>query len=220
MTARTVLVIGNKNYSSWSLRPWLLLRQHGIAFDEQRLLLDTPQFVHDIERWSPNRCVPALHHGELIVWDSLAICEYVDEIFLDRAGWPRDPVARAVARSASAEMHSGFQALRSALPMNCRLRADGFVVKPDVQRDIERIRAIWRDCRARFGAGGPFLFGAFSIADAMYAPVALRFVSYGVALDRDSRAYVDALLGLASLQEWLRDAAAETERLAATDNIA
>jgi glutathione S-transferase len=220
MTTRPVLLIGNKNYSSWSLRPWLLLRQSGIAFDEQRMLLDTPAFARDIGRWSPNLRVPALRHGDLTIWDSLAICEYVSETFLDHAGWPDHAGARAIARAVSAEMHSGFQALRGSLPMNCRRRSSGFVVNPEAQRDIARICAIWHDCRARFGGGGSFLFGRFSIADAMYAPVALRCVSYGVALDEASRAYVDTLLGLASLQEWLRDAAAETETLAATDNIA
>jgi glutathione S-transferase len=219
MSARPLLVIGNKNYSSWSLRPWLLLREHGIAFDEVRLALDTPEFARDIERWSPNRRVPALRHGELTIWDSLAICEYVDETFLDHAGWPRDTAARAIARSVSAEMHSGFQALRGVLPLNCRRRTAGFVVKDEALRDIARICAIWRDCRARFGNAGAFLFGSFSIADAMYAPVALRFVGYDVALERDARAYVDTLLGLASLQDWLRDAAAETEMYASTDTI-
>lgn len=220
MTEPLVLVIGNKNYSSWSLRPWLLLRQMSVPFAEQRLLLDTPQFASDIAHWSPSRRVPALRHGELTIWDSLAICEYINETFLDHAGWPSDAAARAIARAVSAEMHSGFQALRSHLPMNCRRRSSDFVVHPDAQRDIERIGAIWRDCRARFGASGPFLFGRFSIADAMYAPVVLRFLGYGVALDDDARAYVQAVLGLASMQEWLRDAADESERLAATDNIA
>jgi glutathione S-transferase len=220
MTQPLVLVIGNKNYSSWSLRPWLLLRQIDIAFSEQRLLLDTPEFARDIARWSPNRRVPALRHGELTIWDSLAICEYVNETFLDHAGWPVDAAARAIARSVCAEMHSGFQALRSHLPMNCRRRSSDFVAPADAQRDIERVCAIWRDCRARFGAGGAFLFGRFSIADAMYAPVVLRFVSYGIALDEGARAYVETVLGLRAMQEWLRDAATEVEQLAATDNIA
>ena len=119
------LVIGNKNYSSWSLRPWLLLRHHGIAFDEVRLPLDTRNSTSGIARWSPSGRVPVLHHGELVVWDSLAICEYVNEAYLDGRGWPRDAAARALARAVSAEMHSGFQALRDSLPLNCRRRADG-----------------------------------------------------------------------------------------------
>ncbi|GAA0723865.1 glutathione S-transferase family protein [Dokdonella soli] len=220
MNARPMLVIGNKNYSSWPLRPWLLLRQHGIAFDEMRLPMDTPAFASDILHWSPSGRVSALRHGDLTIWDSLAICEYVNETFLDGAGWPVAAPARATARSVSAEMHSGFQALREALPMNCRKRASGFVVNADARRDIGRIVALWRDCRARFGAQDPFLFGAFSIADAMYAPVALRFQTYGVVLDADARAYVDALLALPALMEWLRDAAAETETLPHTDRVA
>ena len=220
MSTRPLLVIGNKNYSSWSLRPWLLLRHFGVAFDEMRLPLDTPKFVSDIERWSPSRRVPALRHGELTIWDSLAICEYVDETFLDRAGWPADAAARAIARSVSAEMHAGFAALRSALPMNCRKRVAHFVPSADAQRDIARVCALWRDCRARFGNAGAWLFNGFSIADAMYAPVALRFVTYGITLDEVSRAYVDSVLGDSAIEQWLRDAAAEIEALPATDRIA
>jgi len=220
MSDTPLLIIGNKNYSSWSLRPWLLLRHHGVAFDEQRLLLDTPEFARTIADWSPNRAVPAMRHAGITIWDSLAICEYANETFLGGAGWPADASARAVARSVSAEMHSGFQALRKALPMNCRRRTHGTLLGPDVLANIARIGAIWRDCRARFGAGGPFLFGGFSIADAMYAPVVMRFVSYGVEIDAVAQAYVDTLLDLPALQEWLRDAAAETESLEATDRVA
>lgn len=219
MSERPVLVIGNKNYSSWSLRPWLLLRHHGIAFDEQRLLLDTPAFARDIGDWSPGRTVPALHHRGFAVWDSLAICEYANETFLDGAGWPESAAARAVARSVSAEMHSGFRALRTALPMNCRRRTHGTPLGADVQDDIARVQAIWRDARARFGADGRFLFGAFSIADAMFAPVASRFTSYGVALDDVAHAWVDAVFALPAMQQWLHDAHAETESLAATDDV-
>jgi glutathione S-transferase len=220
MSDKPLLIIGNKNYSSWSLRPWLLLRHHRIAFDEQRLLLDTPEFARTIADWSPNRAVPALRHAGITIWDSLAICEYANEIFLDRDGWPADAQARAVARSVSAEMHSGFVALRKALPMNCRRRTHGSPLGADVLANIARIGAIWRDCRARFAAAGPFLFGDFSIADAMYAPVASRFVSYGVDMDASMQAYVDTLFALPALQEWLRAAAAETETLAATDEVA
>jgi glutathione S-transferase len=219
MIARPVLVIGNKNYSSWSLRPWLLLRQHGVAFDEVRLSLDTPEFANGIRRWSPSGRVPALRHGDLTIWDSLAICEYVGETFLGGSGWPADVAARAIARAVSAEMHSGFAALRGGLPMDCRRRVSGFVADVAAQRDIARVCALWRDCRARFGANGDFLFGAVSIADAMYAPVASRFVTYGVELDEGARAYVDALLALPALQDWLREAAAEVETLPRTDTI-
>ena len=213
------LVIGNKNYSSWSLRPWLLMRHHGIAFDEVRLPLDTPEFARVIGDWSPTRAVPVLHHRGVVVWDSLAICEYANETFLDGAGWPTSASARAVARSVSAEMHSGFQALRSRMPMNARRRASGFPIPSDVQKNVTRIAALWKDCRARFGGDGPFLFGKFSIADAMYTPVALRFVSYGVPREAEMQAYIDALHTLPALQEWLRDAAVEPEAIAETDNI-
>jgi glutathione S-transferase len=211
MNDKLTLVIGNKNYSSWSLRPWLLMRHHGLAFDEVRLPLDTPEFASGVERWSPSGRVPVLHRGDLVVWDSLAICEYVNETFLDGRGWPRDATARAVARAVSAEMHSGFQPLRTALPMNSRRRARNFVVPPEAQRDIERITHLWRDCRARFGAGGAFLFGEFSIADAMYAPVALRFRTYGVALGDSEQRYAEAVRELPAVREW--SAAAEAEGL-------
>lgn len=219
MSARPVLVIGNKNYSSWSLRPWLLLRHHDVAFDEVRLLLDTPEFAATIGQWSPTHQVPVLRHGELTLWDSLAICEYANETWLDGAGWPRAAAARALARVVSAEMHAGFLALRRAMPQNCRRRASGFVVNEAAQRDIDRVCAIWRDCRAQHADGGVFLFGGFSIADAMYAPVALRLLSYGVAVGEIERAYIDALLGLPALQEWLQAAALEVETLPATDAI-
>lgn len=219
METRPLLVIGNKNYSSWSLRPWLLLRHHGIPFDEHRLPLDTPRFAAEIAQWSPTRRVPALRHGDVAIWDSLAICEYVSDVFLSGAGWPADVAARALARAASAEMHSGFAALRTAMPMNTRRHRPHPGLGADVLRDVERVLSLWADCRARFGGGGDFLFGGFSIADAMYAPVALRFASYGVELDAGGRAYVDALLGLDAMREWLRDAAAETESVAATDAV-
>ena len=211
MNDKLTLVIGNKNYSSWSLRAWLPMRHYGIPFEEVRLPLDTPEFVRGVERWSPSGRVPVLHRGDLVVWDSLAICEYINETFLDGRAWPQGASERAVARAVSAEMHSGFQALRTALPMNCRRRARNFIVPPDAQRDIARITHLWRDCRARFGVGGAFLFGEFSIADAMYAPVALRFRSYGVTLGDSEQRYADAVRELPAVREW--SAAAEAEGL-------
>lgn len=214
-----MLVIGNRNYSSWSLRPWLLMRHHGIAFDERLLALDTPEFEAQIAHWSPTGRVPALHHQGLVVWDSLAICEYVSEAFLDGRGWPRERAARATARAVSAEMHAGFTALRSALPMNVRRHSPGFVVDAQARRDIARIQALWTDCRARFGAGGAFLFGAFSIADAMYAPVVLRLVSYDVPIEGGAQAWVDRMRSLDAMQAWIAAATAETERLPETDRL-
>ena len=219
-TQKPTLVIGNKNYSSWSLRPWLLMRHHGIAFDEVRLPLDTPEFAHDIARWSPSGRVPVMHRGDLVVWDSLAISEYVNETWLDGRGWPADADARAVARAVSAEMHSGFQALRNALPLNCRRRAAATTISADVRADIDRITRIWRECRARYAAAGAYLFGGFSIADAMYAPVVLRFRSYVVPLGDVERRYSETMLALPALGEWLAAAEAEGLPLPKYDTIA
>ena len=202
MSTTPVLVIGSKNYSSWSLRPWLLLRTFDVRFDEVKLLLDTPEFYSRICDYSPTGRVPVLHDGDVRVWDSLAIAEYANERWLEGRGWPADTAARALARSISAEMHSGFAALRNELPMNCRKRVRNHPVSTDAQRDIARVKAIWCEARERFGQVGPFLFGAFGIADAMYAPVVLRFISYDVALDPVERAYADAILALPALREW------------------
>jgi len=224
------LVIGNKNYSSWSLRPWLLLAHFGVAFEERRLALDTPAFHAEIPRWSPSRRVPALHHDGLVVWDSLAICEYVNEEFLEGRGWPAGPRARAQARSAAAEMHSGFEALRAQLPMNCRRTPNAYRWDAEAQRDIDRVQVLWRDLRAAHGDGGPgvadtgpaggFLCGGFGIVDAMFAPVAVRFRGYGVEMDADARAFVDAIHALPAFARWQAEALAETERVAAADAYA
>ena len=207
------LVIGNKNYSSWSMRPWLVLRQAGIPFEEVRIPLYRPESAVELAAWSPSGKVPALHDGDLSVWDSLAICEYLNERFPDKQLWPRDATARAVARSVSAEVHAGFTDLRQNMVMNIRARYPGQGRTPECLADIERILAIWADCRARFGGGGDFLFGRFSIADAMYAPVVLRFQTYGVALTGAAKDYADAVLALPALQAWVADAVAETERI-------
>ena len=206
-----VLVIGNKNYSSWSLRPWLLLRQFGIAFNEVKLEMDVPEFHTRLAEFSPAGRVPVLLDGDLHIWDSLAIAEYANEQFLDGRGWPSARADRAEARAISAEMHSGFTALRRELPMNCRKRVRGHVMSADVARDVARVRDIWHNARSRRAEAGPFLFGAFGIADAMYAPVVMRFISYDVALGPVEQAYADGLVALPALQEWLADA--ETEEL-------
>ena len=206
------LVIGNKNYSSWSLRPWLLLRQFNVPFDEVRLPLDTPEFWQRIPDYSPTGRVPVLHDGPRVVWDSLAICEYANETFLEGRGWPSDPDLRYLARCASAEMHSGFAALRAQLPMNCRRVPDAYRWKADAEADIQRVLTLWRELRRR--GGGPFLLGAFGIVDAMFAPVAIRFRGYGVALDDSARGFSDALFALPAMREWQAAAEAETERLA------
>lgn len=214
-----VLVIGNKNYSSWSLRPWLLLRHFGVEFREIRLLLDTPEFFAEIGRYSPSGKVPALRDGDLSIWDSLAICEYANERWLDGRGWPQDLQARAVARTAAAEMHSGFTALRSQLPMNSRRRPDAYRWDEAAQRDIDRVQALWRELRQRYGEMGEFLFGEFSIADAMFAPVAIRFDGYGVPVDDVAARYMQALFALPAMREWREAGAAETESVPGTEAL-
>jgi glutathione S-transferase len=205
------IVLGNKNYSSWSLRPWLALKQTGASFEEVVIPLDEPQTKEQILRHSPSGKVPALIHGSVTVWDSLAICEYLAEQF-PAAGWGRaDPAARAGARPVSAEMHSGFLPLRQNLPMIVRRTYPAKPLPPDVQDNVNRITAIWLDCRARFGskAEGPFLFGPFTIADAMFAPVVTRFRTYSVDLTSDAAAYVKAVTETPAMQEWIEAAKRE-----------
>lgn len=204
-----LLIIGNKNYSSWSLRPWLLLRAFAVAFREMKLPLDTEEFEARIGALSPNRRVPALHDGKVRLWDSLAIVEYANERWLGGRGWPQDIAVRAHARAISAEMHSGFTALRQELPMNSSKRKPMPLLSDDAAEDLARVQAIWRETRQRHGGSGQFLFGAFGIADAMYAPVALRFIGHGVELDAPAQAYVEAIQSLPALQEWLAEAATE-----------
>ena len=196
------LVIANKLYSSWSLRPWLLLRQLGIPFEEIVVPLDTPEFRAEVAKHSPAGKVPVLVEGDVAVWESLAIMDHVGESFDDAEVWPRDPHARAMARSVAAEMHAGFQALRKACPMNLGKRFAAKDRGPEVQRNIDRITAIFREARGRFGSGGPFLFGAFSAADAMYAPICTRLDTYSIPLDPVSQEYVGTMLALPAFQEW------------------
>jgi glutathione S-transferase len=209
LVAEFTLYIGNKNYSSWSLRPWLAMKQAGLAFDEVVIPLDTPTTRQDIQRHSPSGQVPCLKHGDVTVWDSLAIVEYLAELFPQAQLWPADPDARAAARGVAAEMHAGFAALRQNMPMNIRAAFPGQGLSPAVQEDINRITALWRDCRRRFAGHKPLLFGDFSIADAMYAPVVTRFATYGVVLDEDARDYVRLILELPAMRDWI--AAAKQE---------
>ncbi len=208
------IVLGNKNYSSWSLRPWLVLKHLGVPFDEVVVPLDQPSTREEILKYSPSGRVPALVNGDLVVWDTLAICEYLNELFSDRKLWPTDSAARATARSVSAEMHSGFQALRQDLPMKFRESVPGIAIRAEVKQDIDRILALCADCRRRFGAGGPFLFGAYGIADAMYTPVVSRFKTYGIRLEGVQAAYAEAIWSLPAVQEWLGAARSETHRMA------
>ena len=196
------LVIANKLYSSWSLRPWILLKQLGIAFDEVVIPLDTPQFKTEVAKYSPAGKVPIWIDGDIAVWETIAIMDHVGETYDDVEVWPRDPHARAMARSVAAEMHAGFQPLRAACPMNLGKRFPYKDRGPEVQRNVERVTDIFLEARGRFGAGGPFLFGAFSAADAMFAPVCTRLDTYSFPLDDVSQAYVRTMLSLPAFQEW------------------
>ncbi len=204
------IYLGNKNYSSWSLRAWLALKQTGAPFREVIIPLDGPaKATAAIAEHSPSGKVPALRHGSLVVWDSLAIVEYLAEAFPAARLWPADAAARAMARSVCAEMHSGFASLRSQMPMNVRRAPFACARTPEVDADVARIQAIWRDCRARYGARGPFLFGELGAADAMFAPVATRFRTYGVPMDEVATGYVEAVYALPAMVEWLAAAARE-----------
>lgn len=203
------LTIGNKAYSSWSLRPWILLRQFGIAFDERVIPLYEPTSSLEIQRHSPNGKVPVLAADDVVVWDSLAIMEFVADARPDLAIWPADPAARAMARSLSAEMHAGFMALRQACPTNFRRTPKAVKLSPEVQRDVDRVEAAWAAARSRWGQGGPFLFGDFTAADAMFAPVVNRFDAYAVPVSPESRAYMDAIRALPAWTAWIEGGAAE-----------
>lgn len=203
------IYIANKNYSSWSLRAWLMLRQTGASFEEVMIPLREATTRANILRHSPSGKVPALRRDDHVVWESLAIGEYLSELFPEASLWPREQRARSVARAVSHEMHAGFRALRSHLPMNMRSSFPHRAITPEAQADINRITALWRDCRSRFGQGGPFLFGGPGIADAMYAPVISRFRTYKVEIDEEAQAYAEAVWSLPAMQEWL--AAARNE---------
>jgi glutathione S-transferase len=211
------LVIGNKRYSSWSLRPWLVMTHFAIPFDETKILLDLPGTKAEILRFSPSGRVPCLIDGDIAVWETLAIIEFLAESFPDRAIWPRDRAARARARAVANEMHAGFTALRNACPMNLRRDFAPRDWGGAAARDVARIEDLWRDARARFGAAGPFLFGAFSAADAMYAPVVARLAGYGWPIASDTRAYVDAVQALPAYRAWKAGADEETEIVAADE---
>lgn len=203
------LVIGNRNYSSWSFRPWIAMRHAGIDFETQVVPLDfTVDNVHLLEH-SPSKRVPVLYDGDLCIWESLAICEYVAERFPEAGLWPQNPAMRARARSISCEMHAGFSALRNSLHMNMHRKPAALAYHEGTAKDIARIEQIWADCRAETGQGGPFLFGAFTIADAMFAPVVSRFHSYQVPVSLVSKAYMEAMAALPAWREWEAEALTE-----------
>lgn len=203
------LVIGDRNYSSWSLRPWLILKQTELPFEEIRIHLSGVGAKAEILKYSPSGRVPCLVDGETVVWDSLAIGEYLAEI--SPSLWPSERKMRAEARAVSAEMHSGFVAMRRDMPMNIHASNPYDIRAAEVDTDIARIVAIWEGCRTRFAHLGPFLFGRFSIADAMFAPVVWRFLTYAVHLPAQSRAWADTMYALPAMQEWRAGALAEKE---------
>lgn len=211
------LVIGNKNYSSWSLRPWLAMREAELEFEEIQIPLYTPEAPAQIRQYSPSGKVPALRHGDILVWDSLAIFEYLVEQFPAVYWLPEDSKSRAIARSICAEMHSGFMELRQRMPMNIRARYPGEGMTPAVQADIARITTIWQECRQAYQTQGDFLFGEFTLADAMYAPVVTRFITYGVTLDPICQDYCDAIVAVPAMQEWIAAAHAEPETISMYD---
>ncbi len=204
------LIIGNKNYSSWSMRPWVALQAFGIPFQEVRVLLDRDDTANRIAGYTASGRVPVLLAGEMTIWDSLAICEYLAEQFPDLHLWPQDVAARATARSICAEMHSGFGGLRNAMSMNIKANLPGRGRNAESQADIGRISEIWEECLSRFGHH-QFLFGDFSIADAFYAPVVMRFRTYGVSLAPALNAYCERVSAHPAVARWITEALAETE---------
>ena len=210
------LVIANKRYSSWSMRPWLVLKAFGVAFEEIVIPLGRDDTSLQISHYSAAGRVPVLLAGEIAVWDSLAICEYLAEQFPEKAMWPTDVAARAMARCICAEMHSGFSGLRSAMWMNIGAKFRGKGRTPEAQSDIGRISEIWETCLSHFGHH-QFLFGEFSIADAYFAPVVMRFQIYGVSLAPALQAYVERVAAHPAVAQWIADALVETIRVAKYD---
>lgn len=209
------LIIGNYNYSSWSLRAWLAATWSGLQFDVVRLPLDTDRFRSEIAALSPSGRVPVLYHEDIVVWDSLAIAEYLAERYPAAQLWPADRTMRARARAASAEMHAGFETLRREMPMNCRATGRRVAIGDALQADISRIEQLWSACLA--ASGGPFLFGSCTIADAMYAPVVFRFESYGVTHQDVLGEYRSQVLGMAATKHWLAKATEEKEVIEAEE---
>jgi glutathione S-transferase len=212
------LIIGNKNYSSWSMRPWIAMKVAGIAFDETVIPLYVPGSREQILKHSPAGKVPTLIDGDVHVWESLAILEYLAEKFPAVGLWPADSAARAHARAICNEMHGGFLPLRRHLPMNLWRPVIKRDLTPEAEANVRRIEAMWNDCRARFSAGGPFLFGRFGAVDAMYAPVVARFHTYDVAVGAAARAYMEAVMALPAWREW-RDAGVKEPWVLADDEV-
>lgn len=209
--SRLVLVIGNKNYSSWSLRPWIFMKHNNIGFEERKVLLFTETMETELAEYGSDSKVPVLKDGDLVVWDTLSILEYLSENFMDGKGWPEDRCARAIARSMSAEMHSSFSHVRNELPMNCRKQFHNIKLSVAAQHEVARIVSLWEQCRHRYGQGGEWLFGTYSIADAMFAPVALRFYGYNIPLQGIAADYVKSVLNHPGIIEWIEAGKQEKE---------
>ena len=205
------LVIGNKNYSSWSLRSWFLLSESGFEFEEIRIPLDTETSAAEIRKFSPSGCVPVLLLDEEVIWDTMAIAETIHDRWPEKSIWPGDAAARAHARAISAEMHAGFAALREAMPMNCRAMGRKVTLTDEVTADIDRIFEIWTDCYHRYSGDGDWLFGKFSVADSMYAPIVFRLRTYGINLPESASRYPRRLLESPAIQDWLAECESETE---------
>lgn len=205
------LIIGNKNYSSWSLRPWLLLSQNNIEFEEIRIPLNQKNTYTEFAKYTKAAKVPVLHDTGIIVWDSLAICEYISEQYLNGKGWPEKAGTRAEARSCCAEMHSGFFTIRNLLPMNCRAQNRKVEMTDALNKEIQRVDSLWSEMRQKYGQYGKWLFGEFSIADSMFAPVVFRFSTYGINVSKETKAYMVTVLANKNIQLWSKQASQETE---------
>lgn len=205
------LILGNKNYSSWSLRPWVFMKHFDIPFTEKRIALFTETTNDELAEYYSDSKVPVLKDADLIVWDTLSILEYVSEKYLHSKGWPEDEKERATARSISAEMHSSFMNVRNELPMNCRKKYKNIKLSADAEHEIERIKTLWRYCRREYGSDGEWLFGDYSIADAMYAPIALRFSGYSIPLTGVEAEYVQSVLNQPCIIDWIEAGKKEKE---------
>ncbi|MBG1231608.1 glutathione S-transferase family protein [Aestuariivirga litoralis] len=207
--ATPLLIIGNKNYSSWSLRPYMALAGAGIAFDEKMIRFGEPQFSKTVKRISKAGLVPILKHNGLVIWETLAIMEYIAETWPEKNLWPKNKAARALARSMCSEMHAGFRHIRNACPMNLRRPPKQVPMTDGIRADVARLESLWADARKAYGKGGPFLFGKFSNADAMFAPVVTRLDTYAIPVSKQSRAYMDAILQSPAFRSWLTEALKE-----------
>ncbi|NRA53821.1 MAG: glutathione S-transferase family protein [Gammaproteobacteria bacterium] len=211
------LIIGNKNYSSWSLRPWLLMQYFSVEFSEQQIWLFSDEMAAQMQQHAPNLKVPVLQDNQITIWDSLAICEYINEQYLAGKAWPQDTAQRAMARSICAEMHAGFFAIRAQMPMNCRRAPSEIEISKQAQHEVQRVIEIFEQCLATNTESDSFLFGEFSIADAFYMPIVCRFSSYQTAVGPRVKQYFSKMLALEAYQTWLKQATAETAVISAAE---